>query len=119
MYVRPLRGHDPPIIPRNRSDLFIQDVFHNFMDLHAHHRRMLEQFHVIQIQEYPFIRSIAAVMLDTLLNLREAYLEYIPNYPIAAYRIDDEMANNPAFKAFVHVCHPLPLRVNLLRYNLT
>ena len=29
--------------------------------------------------------------------------EYIPNYPIAAYRIDDEMANNPQFKSFVDV----------------
>ena len=47
-------------------------------------------------------------MMDAALNFREAYMEYIPNYPIAAYRIDDEMANNPAFKAFVEVCpfHP-------------
>jgi hypothetical protein len=31
-------------------------------------------------------------------------MEYIPNYPIAAYRIDDEMANSPVFKNFVDVC---------------
>jgi hypothetical protein len=30
-------------------------------------------------------------------------MDYIPNYPIAAYRIDEEMATNPAFKAFVNV----------------
>ncbi len=30
-------------------------------------------------------------------------MEYIPNYPIAAYRIDEEVAGNTAFKAFVEV----------------
>lgn len=42
-------------------------------------------------------------MYDAVLNFRDAYLEYVPNYPIAAYRIDDEMANNPLFKDFVDV----------------
>lgn len=28
-------------------------------------------------------------------------MECLPNYPIAAFRIDDEMANNLAFKMFV------------------
>ena len=41
--------------------------------------------------------------MDAALNFREAYMEYIPNYPIAAYRIDEEIANNPDFKAFVTV----------------
>lgn len=42
-------------------------------------------------------------MFDAALNFREAYMEYIPNYPIAAYRIDDEMANSLPFKTFVDV----------------
>ena len=46
---------------------------------------------------------VKAASPDAVLNFREAYMEYIPNYPIAAYRIDDEMANNPQFKAFVDV----------------
>jgi hypothetical protein len=53
------------------------------------------------------IRSITAPMYDAVLGFRDAYLEYIPNYPIAAYRIDDEMANNPQFKTFVEVRPPL------------
>lgn len=48
-------------------------------------------------------RSITAAVFDAALNFRDAYMEYIPNYPIAAYRIDDEMANNAAFKVFVEV----------------
>ena len=103
MYVRPLRSMDPPIIPRERLDTFIRDVFHNFGELHAHHKRLLDRFFETQREEHPIIRSITAAMYDAVLNFRDAYLEYIPNYPIAAYRIDDEMENNPQFKAFVDV----------------
>jgi hypothetical protein len=103
MYIRPLRAADPPIIPQDRVNQFIQDVFHNFNELHAHHRRLVEKFHEIQREEHPTIRTVTAAVFDAALNFREAYMEYIPNYPIAAYRIDDEMANNPAFKTFVEV----------------
>lgn len=101
--MRPLRTADPPIIPHDRLDTFIQDVFHNFQELHAHHRRLVEKLHEIQLEEHPRIKSITAAIFDAALNFREAYMEYIPNYPIAAYRIDEEMAKNPQFKAFVEV----------------
>lgn len=103
MYVRPLRSLDVPIILRDRLDSFIHDVFHNFGELHAHHRKLLDQLHEIQREEHPLIRSITAPLFDAALNFRDAYMEYIPNYPIAAYRIDEEMATNPAFKAFSDV----------------
>ena len=106
MYVQPLREMDPPIISRERLPQFINDVFHNFAELHAHHRKMLNTFHEIQREEHPTIRSITAAVYDAVLNFREAYMEYVPNYPIAAYRIDDEMANNPQFKDFVEVSSP-------------
>ena len=107
MYVRPLRNAEPPIIPPDRLQQFLADVFHNFLELHAHHRRLIDRLHQIQRDEHPKIRSITSAVLDAALNFREAYMEYIPNYPIAAYRIDEEMANNPAFKAFVNVQIPI------------
>ena len=103
MYVRPLRNAEPPIIPLERLEQFLTDVFHNFIELHAHHRRLVDRLHQIQRDEHPKIRSITHAMMDAALNFREAYMEYIPNYPIAAYRIDEEIANNPDFKAFVTV----------------
>ncbi|KAJ7614694.1 Dbl-like domain-containing protein [Mycena polygramma] len=103
MYIRPLRNADPPIVPTERLDQFIKDVFHNFAHLHVHHRTLVEKLHEIQREQHPRIRSITEPVLDAALNFREAYLDYIPNYPIAAYRIDDEMANNPSFKAFVEM----------------
>lgn len=103
MYVRPLRNAEPPIIAPKRLEQFLYDVFHNFSELLAHHKRLVESLHEIQREEHPQIRSITEKVFDAALNFREAYMEYIPNYPIAAYRIDDEMANNPAFKDFVNV----------------
>lgn len=64
---------------------------------------MLDRLHEIQREEHPFIRSVTAPVFDAALNWRDAYMEYIPHYPIAAFRIDDEMANNPSFKAFIDV----------------
>ncbi|TCD61525.1 hypothetical protein EIP91_008286 [Steccherinum ochraceum] len=118
MYVAPLREMDPPIISRERLPQFLQDVFHNFAELHAHHRKMLNTFHEIQREEHPIVRSVTAAVYDAVLNFREAYMEYIPNYPIAAYRIDEEMANNPAFKAFVEQCtrHPDAHRLDMKNF---
>jgi RHO1 GDP-GTP exchange protein 1/2 len=104
MYIQPLRAAEPPIIPRERLDQFIYDVFHNFDELLSHHQKLVEKFHEIQREQHPAIRSIIAPVFDAALNFREAYMEYIPNYPIAAYRIDDEIENNLAFRTFVEVC---------------
>jgi hypothetical protein len=118
MYIRPLRDAEPPIIPPDRLDSFIQDVFHNFAELHAYHRRLVETFHEIQRDEHPRVRSITAAVFDAALNFREAYMEYIPNYPIAAYRIDDEIKNNPAFRIFAEVSPPIHSSIlSLITFN--
>lgn len=105
MYIQPLRSSNPPIIPPTRLDQFITDVFHNFYELYEHHKKLMEKFHEKQREQHPVIRSITAAVFDAALNFRDAYMEYIPNYPIAAYRIDDEMGSNEMFKAFVDVSH--------------
>ena len=103
MYVQPLRSADPSIVPRDRLSMFITDVYHNFGALHSHHRKLLDRLHAVQREEHPIINSVTAAIFDAALNWREEYMEYITNYPIAEYRIVDEMANNPAFKEFVEV----------------
>ncbi|KAF8548709.1 Dbl homology domain-containing protein [Imleria badia] len=115
MYIQPLRTQDPSIIPRDRLESFITDVFHNFAEIYGHHRKLLDQLHEVQREEHPAIKSITAAVFDAALSFREAYMEYIPNYPIAAYRIDDEMANNFEFKTFVDQCtrHPDAHRLDM------
>jgi hypothetical protein len=104
MYVQPLSTANPPIVPPQRLSAFLTDGFHNVGQLVHHHRRLLESLHAIQQDEHPLIHTITAAVLDAFLNFRDAYLDYIPNYPIAAYRIEDEKANNPRFKEFHDVC---------------
>ncbi|KAL0567525.1 Rho guanine nucleotide exchange factor [Marasmius crinis-equi] len=121
MYIQPLREANKagnPIIAPERLEQFIKDVFHNYYELHAHHKRLVEKFHQIQQQQHPQIRSVTAAMFDAALSFRSAYMEYIPNYPIAAYRIDDELAINPGFKRFVEKCmkHPDAHRLDMKNF---
>ncbi|KAK0214966.1 CNH domain-containing protein [Armillaria fumosa] len=118
MYIKALRAANPPIIPPDRLNSFIKDVFHNFAELGYHHRKLVEKFHEIQREQHPVIRTVTAAMFDAALNFRDAYMEYIPNYPIAAYRIDDEMAKNLAFKTFVEQCvrHPDAHRLDMKNF---
>lgn len=103
MYIIPLRKAEPSIIARDRLDQFIDEVFHNYAELFQHHKKLVDALHEIQREQHPRIESITAVLFDAALNFRDAYMEYIPNYPIAAYRIDEEMTNNLPFKTFVDV----------------
>ena len=112
MYVQPLKNANPPIIPHERLSTFLHDVFHNYLELYHIHRALLSSLHEIQRDEHPMIRSINAPILDAALNFRDAYTAYIPNNPIAHYRIDEEMQNNPVFKAFADVRE-------ILRYTLS
>lgn len=103
MYVQPLKNANPPIVPHERLQSFLNDVYHNYQELYHIHRQLVNRLHEIQREEHPLIRTVTAPMLDAALNFRDAYMEYIPNSPIAHYRIDEEMLNNPAFKAFAEV----------------
>ncbi|GLB41616.1 putative CNH domain containing protein [Lyophyllum shimeji] len=118
MYITPLRTLEPPVIPRDRLEEFIDDVFHNYEELYAHHRALCDKLLEIQRNQHPTISSIIEPLMDAALNFRDGYMEYIPNYPIAAYRIDDEMANNLAFKTFVESCvrHPDAHRLDMKNF---
>ncbi|KAL0068394.1 Rho guanine nucleotide exchange factor [Marasmius tenuissimus] len=118
IYIRALKNADPPVVPPERLDQFISDVFHNFGEVYSHHRRLLDKFQEIQRDEHPVIRSITAAVFDAALNFRDAYLEYIPHYPIAEYKIDEESGRNPIFKKFVEDCvrHPEANRLDMKNF---
>jgi len=107
MYIQPLRSAEPPIIPHERLEPFIRDVFRGFSELYAHHKSLSDRLFEIQREQYPIIKSVILPIRQAVLNSRDAYLDYIPNYSTAAYRIDDEIAKNPRFKAFFQVGFPL------------
>ncbi|KAG8896511.1 hypothetical protein FRB99_008857 [Tulasnella sp. 403] len=108
LYIRPLQEAVPPIIPKDRVNNFIREVFWNVKEVLSHHRKLVDRLHEIQREEHPQIRTITAPIFDAALNWRDAYMEYIPHYPIAAFRIAEELANNQAFKTWhdATVKHP-------------
>ncbi|KAG6855359.1 hypothetical protein H0H87_004393 [Tephrocybe sp. NHM501043] len=118
MYLTPLRTSKPPIIANDRLEAFIQDVFHNYHQILDHHKVLLRALHAIQDKEHPRINSIAEPLTHAALSFREAYQEYIPNYPIAVHRINDEMANNITFKGFVQsrIRHPDAHRLDMKNF---
>ena len=109
---------DPPIIPHERLETFIRDVFNNIDELYVHHKRLLHSFFEIQRAEHPIIRSVAAPMNDTSLGFRDVYMDYLTNYPVAVYRVEEEMAKNPLFKDFVKVSPPCLAFSNFWLYQL-
>ena len=52
-------------------------------------------------------------MYNVVLTFRDAYLEYVLNYPIAAYQIDNKMVNSSQFEAFIDVSFQPPLLFGL------
>ncbi|KAJ3776382.1 CNH domain-containing protein [Lentinula raphanica] len=121
MYITPLvnsSNSSTPIIAPAKLNQFISTVFNNISSLHSHHLDLLQSLFHIQYEEHPTIRSISTPILDAALNWREAYMEYIPNYPIAAYTIDSEMRTNPAFNQFVQQCtrHPDAHRLDMKNF---
>jgi hypothetical protein len=94
---------DPPVIPPQRLDQFITDVFHNVAVLAKHHRQLLDVLQHKQLDDHSAIHSVTVAVLDAFLGFRDAYLKYISNYPIAVYRIEEERRNNLRFKEFYDV----------------
>lgn len=103
MYVRPLIAADPPIIPRDRLQFFIRDVYHNFGELYVHHRKLVDQLHQMQREEHPNIQSVAWLLQDVIASSRNSYIKYVSNFPIAEYTIEEEMTKNSSFKSFCDV----------------
>ena len=105
LYITPLRTANPPIISPLCLDQFIKDVFGNYEQVLSYHSSILSQLFEAQKREHPLlnISSVSAPYLSLSGEFREAYMEYIPNYIHARWKIEHEMDVNPCFRAFVEV----------------
>lgn len=99
---------DPPIIPRERLQQFIQDVFLNMDEVVEKCDQFLEALKVRQREEHPLVRNIGDVILSHALDWHPVYLKYNVSVPMAEQRVKEEISRNPAFAAFVSVSHPYP-----------
>lgn len=101
--MKPLRTANPPVIPPDQLDSFIEDVFHNILDLRDCNRRLLEVMKVRQREQYPIIQKIGDVFLTAATDFRIVYANYLGNLPVAEKRLKDETDQNPEFRVFLEV----------------
>lgn len=104
VFIKPLRAANPPVIPLEDLEDFIDDVFSNILDLRECNRRLLEVMYVRQREQSPIIQRIGDVFLSAAAEFRLAYPIYIGHYPVAEKRMKDEQDNNPEFRLFLEVC---------------
>lgn len=103
IFITPLREADRPIIDRSRLEVFIDDAFHNYRSILDVHERLLSELHERQIEQHPNFGMVSDLIFNAALHWHEAYMEYMPHYPIAKAKIDEEKARNPHFAAFLDV----------------
>jgi hypothetical protein len=115
-FIRPLRSANPPVIPRQDLDQFIEDVFGNILDLRECNRRLLECLYVRQREQAPVVQRIGDVFLGAATEFRLAYPIYIGHLPLAEKRMKDETDSNPEFRIFLEV---IPCLLHILLICLT
>lgn len=92
------------MIDRNRLDVFLDEAFHNWRSLYEIHSRFLHNLQIRQLEQHPHIGMISDLVFDAALNWQEAYMEYVPHYPIAKVKVQEEGARNTKFASFLRVC---------------
>lgn len=119
LFISPLRNSDRQIIPRARLETFVDDVFHNYRSILDVHRSLLSELQARQIEQHPKFGMVSDLLLNAALNWHEAYLEYMPNYPLSKAKIDAEKAKNPAFAHFLEEClrNPIADRQDINHYT--
>lgn len=90
-------------MPLHTIEDFIDDVFHNILDLRECNRRLLEVLYVRQREQGPVIQEIGDIFLEAATEFRLAYPAYTGHYPSAEKRLKEETEANPAFKLFLEV----------------
>lgn len=113
--MKPLRNADPPVIPYEHLDDFIEEVFSNVLDIRECNRRLLEVLAVRQREQYPIIQRIGDIFLHAASEFRTAYPIYVGNLPAAEKRWKDEVEQNSDFKRWLEVrVKSLDFRLSLI-----
>lgn len=104
-FIKGLRRADPPVIPPQELDEFIEEVFGNISELRQCNRRLLDVLSVRQREQQPVIQRIGDVFLNAAADFRGVYPVYVGHLPVAEKRIKEEMESNAEFRRFLEVCY--------------
>ncbi|KAL1916582.1 uncharacterized protein VTP21DRAFT_5773 [Calcarisporiella thermophila] len=126
-WIKPLRVS--AVVPEERRELFIREVFFNILEVHAINSRMCDAMQKRQ-NAYAIVDQIGDILLDHVVNF-EPFVRYGAHQVIGKFVFEREKNGNPQFAFFVQEVERLPesrkLELNgyltkpttrLARYNL-
>jgi hypothetical protein len=99
-FIKPLRTANPPVLPIDYVEDFIDEVFGNILNVRECSRRLLEVMYVHQREEGP---NIGGILLEAATEFSFTYPTYIGHYPFAEKRLKEEMEANSKFRLFLDV----------------
>lgn len=102
--MKPLRTQD--IIPAERRNEFVQQVFWNVHDVLAVNTPLAERLTKRQKQQ-PVVKTIGDIFLERVPQF-EPFVQYGSHQLFGKYEFEKEKGSNPVFQRFVDV-HPFCL----------
>ncbi|KAM0793630.1 hypothetical protein ACM66B_001062 [Microbotryomycetes sp. NB124-2] len=106
-FVGPLKAAQPPIIPQDRLERFLDDVLLNM----AHIRELSRSFLAMLLgkqREALVFHGIGQIILAAALDWTKAYVFYISHFPMADWILKDETARNPRLAQLLQDFQRLP-----------
>ncbi|KAL2262140.1 hypothetical protein VTK26DRAFT_2340 [Humicola hyalothermophila] len=97
-----LRAYQPPIIPANRMEKFLDAVFGKVdavQQINKEH--LLAQLKYRQQEQGPWIVGFSDLFREWIRKARPIYIEYCSSFPYASYLIRKEAARNLLFRQFL------------------
>jgi hypothetical protein len=65
VFIDPLKTADPPVLPEDRLEIFISEVFYNVDSILNHEQLMLAALFYRQREEHPLVQSISDIILES------------------------------------------------------
>lgn len=114
VFIKAIRNANPPVVPFNDVDSFLDDVFGNILDLRETNKRLLENLYVRQREQKPVIQRIGDVFLTAATEFSWAYPRYVGHLPIAEKRLKEEIEANSDLRLFLEVRLTLSCVIDLV-----
>ena len=102
LYKNQLRHWQPPIIPPNRLDKFINTVFGKVESMQRVSKdHLLAQLKYRQNEQGPWIAGFSDIFREWIRKARDEYIAYSTDYPKASFTVRKEAARNVLFRQFL------------------
>ncbi|CAK7274591.1 Rho guanine nucleotide exchange factor [Sporothrix epigloea] len=102
LYKNQLRHWQPPIIPPNRLDKFINTVFCKVESMQRVNKDyLLAQLKYRQNEQGPWIAGFSDIFREWIRKARDDYIAYSTDYPNASFAVRKEAARNVLFRQFL------------------